>query len=112
MKARLLAFLHVLKRALSLVAVVLLLLVVGASAGAYLAVTGKSLPALRFVTAKVGQLIAGQRTEHLRGDIHLSPDDGRLTGTATLTVRNLQEARRRFYFLLNDGLHVGAAHMS
>jgi aminopeptidase N len=112
MKARLLAFLRILKRLLSVVAVVLVLLMLGVSVGAYLAVTGKSLPTLRFVTAKVGQLIAGQRTEHLRLDVHVSPANARLTGTATLTVRSLQEGRRRFYFLLNDGLRVTAAHVS
>src|SRR5262245_4285821 len=101
MMARLLAGLRYLNRLLSALAALLVVLIAGASGLAYLAASGKSLPVLRAVTARVGGLFAGQRTEQLTLAVRVQPADGRLTGTATLTVRSLEDGRQRFYFLLN-----------
>lgn len=94
------------KRILSAAAILLLLLIVGTSIAAYLAVSGRSLTLLRFGAARVGQLLAGQRTQQLTLDVQLHPAEARLDGTATLEVRSLDGPRQRFYFLLNDGLRV------
>src|SRR5262249_21155042 len=111
MMARLRALLGSLNRIFSVVAVLLLLLIVTASGAAYLAVSGKNLPLLRAVTARVDPLFAGQRTEQLTLTVRVDPSATRLTGTATLTVRSLEEGRRRFYFLLNDGLRLRAVRL-
>jgi hypothetical protein len=106
MNSRVHSVLGVLKRIISAAAVLLLLFIVGASIAAYLAVRGESLALLRFATARVGALVAGQRTHQLTLDVQLDPAQGRLTGTATLTLESLEDSRQHFYFLLNDGLHV------
>jgi hypothetical protein len=106
MDSRIHSLLRVLRRIISAAAVVLLLLIVGTSIAAYLAVSGESLALLRFATARVGALVAGQRTHQVTLDVQLDPVQGRLTGTATLTIESLEDSRQHFYFLLNDGLHV------
>lgn len=106
MNSRVSSVLRVLRRIISTLAVLLLLLIVGTSIAAYLAVTGQSLALLRFATARVGGLVAGQRTHQLTLDVQLDPAQGRLTGTATLALESLEDSRQHFYFLLNDGLHV------
>jgi hypothetical protein len=112
MNARLAAVMRFIRRLLALLAVALLVFVVAAGFAVYLTATGKSLPLLRAVTAKVGRLIAGQQTERLRLDIHVVPTDARLVGSATLTVRSTAAARQRFYFLLNSGLRIRNLHAS
>jgi len=97
---------RVIKQAVSLLALLLLLTLVGSSIAAYLTVTGRSPALLRLVTARVAQLLAGQHTEQLSLDVLLQPAGGRLVGKATMVVQSTDEARQRFYFLLNDGLHV------
>lgn len=106
MNSRVRGALRILKRVLSTLAIVLLLLVVGASIAAYLAVTGKSLPLLRLVVARIGTLVAGQRTHQLTLNVRLNPARGWLTGTARVAVESLADSRQHFYFLLNDGLHI------
>jgi len=106
MNPRLAAVMRLLKRLVSLLAVVVLFVVLAASVTAYLAVSGTSLPVLRALTARVGTLMAGQRTEQLTLDVRVRPRDGRIAGTATLTVRSLDDNRQRFYFLLNNGLRI------
>jgi len=86
----------------------LLALVVAAGCVGYLAASGKSLALLRAVTTRAGRLFAGQRTEQLALDVRVIPSDGRLAGHATLTMRSLEDGRRRFYFLLNDALALRA----
>ena len=106
MNSRALTLLRVLKRIVSALALLLLLCIIGTSIAAYLAVTGKSLALLRFAAARVGALVAGQRTHQLTVDVRLDPTQGRLTGTAAVTVESGDDSRQHFYFLLNDGLHV------
>src|SRR5689334_5484669 len=106
MNARLAGVLRFLKRVLSWLTGLSLAVVVAGCLLAYLAASGKSLPVLRALTTRVGQLMAGQRTEKLALQVRVMPREGRLAGTATLTVRSLDDKRQRFYFLLNDGLHL------
>ncbi|MFI5364011.1 MAG: M1 family aminopeptidase [Candidatus Binatia bacterium] len=94
------------QRVVSVLAAGVLVCLVALSCGAYLAVSGTSVPLLRMMAAKVGMLMTGQRTEHVTLDVRVRPDAGQLAGTATLTVRSLEDGRQRFYFLLNDGLHL------
>jgi Tol biopolymer transport system component len=97
---------RILKRILFVLTGLVVALVLSGTCALYLAVTGKSLPILRALTAYAGRLFAGQRTELLKLDLRVRPADGWLAGVATLTVRSLDEHRQRFYFLLNDGLHL------
>jgi aminopeptidase N len=106
MTSRIRGAVRVIKHVVSVLAVLLLLLIVGASIAAYLAVTGKSLTLIRFAAARVGQLVAGQRTQHLTLDVQVNPTAGQLMGRATLVVESLEDSRQRFYFLLNDGLRI------
>jgi hypothetical protein len=110
MTARLAAVTRLIRRLLAVLALALLAVVVAAGVAIYLTATGKSLPLLRAVTAKVGTLIAGQQTERLRLDLRVVPKDARLVGSATLTVRSTDVPRQRFYFLLNSGLRIRSLH--
>lgn len=112
MNARLLVATRIVKRVLSLLAGVLVVLALAASLAIYLAATGKSLPLLHIVTAGIGRLMSAQQTEQLTVDVRLVPAHGRLTATAMLTVRSLEEKRQRFYFLLNDGLRLRDVRVS
>jgi hypothetical protein len=106
MNAGLATALRILRRGLSLLTVLVVTTVVATAFAAYLAITGRSLPILRTIVAKLGTLVQGQRTEQMKLDVRVAPETGHLTGTATLTVRSLDGDRQRFYFLLNDGLRV------
>ena len=106
MNPRLASLLRIFRRGLSVVALLLLIGIVGMTCVAYLTATGRSMPLLRTVVARLGKLVEGQRTEQMTVDVRVIPESGRLRGSATLTVRSLDEGRRRFYFLLNDGLRV------
>lgn len=81
---------------------------VGLVLALYLAATGRSLPVLRAVVARVGQTIAGQQTTALALQLRLRPDAAALSGTAQLSVRADSPGRQRVYFLLNDGLRLDA----
>ncbi len=74
----------------------------------YLAASGRNLPLLRAAVGAVGRAVAGQRTEALRARLQLVPATRRLSGEATLTMRADGAERRRFFFLLNDGLQLRA----
>ncbi len=102
---------RVAKRILFLLTTLLVTAVLACSCALYLAASGKSLPVLRALTGYLGRLVAGQRTESLALDLRVVPETGRLAGTATLTVRSLDEHRQRFYFLLNQGLHLRQVHI-
>jgi len=106
MNTRLLGLMRLARRLLNLLAFATLVLILATSLGAYLALSGRSLPLLRDVTAGLGHLLAGQRTDNLKVAVQLFPTDGRIAGTATLTVHSLTENRSRFYFLFNNALHV------
>jgi len=106
MNPRLASVLRILRRGLAAPALLLLIGIVGMTCVAYLAATGRSMPLLRNVVARLGRLAEGQRTEQMTLDVRVTPENGRLGGTATLTVRSLDAGRQRFYFLLNDGLRV------
>ena len=106
MNARLSAVIRLFRRLTAVLAAILLLLALATSAAFYLAASGKSLPLLRALTARVGTFIAGQRTERLALNVSVMPRSARLSGTATLTVRNTAAPRQRFYFLLNGSLHI------
>src|SRR5512143_998244 len=112
MNARLASALRIVRRGLSFVAVLLLIAAVATTFAAYLTISGRSVPLLRRVVAKLGTLVQGQRTEHLTVDVRVRPETARVTGTATLTVHSLDEGRQRFYFLLNDGLRVGSVRVA
>ncbi len=99
-------------RILSWLAAVVLVLIVALAVTLYLAVWAQNITLLRTMTAQLGRLTAGQRVEQLTLDVRVLPDQGRLSGAATLTVRSLEEGRRHFYFLLNDRLHVRYARIS
>jgi hypothetical protein len=112
MNTRLASILRLLKRTLSVIALLVFISVVGIAFVAYLTATGRSLPMLRGVVARLGTLAQGQRTEQLTLDVRVTPETGRLTGAATLTVRSLEEGRQRFYFLLNDGLRIRSVRIA
>jgi hypothetical protein len=79
---------------------------VAAVLGLYLATTGRSVPLLKAIAGRVGQLLSGQRTESLDLQVRIRPGVGELTATARLDVRSDVPDRRNFYFFLNDGLDV------
>ncbi len=106
MHPRVRRLLRLLKRLVSLIAVLVLLAIIAASIAGYLALTGKSLPLLRLAAVKVGELTAGQRVQQVTVDVRIDPFVRRLDGVATLKVQSTEAPRQRFYFLLNDGLHV------
>ena len=111
MNPKLFAAIRFAKRLLSLLAVLLVAGVLAIACALHLALTGKSLPLLRTFTAQVGTVFAGQRTEALTVNVGVTPGQGRLAGTATLAVRSLEAERRRFYFLLNAGLHLRQVYL-
>ena len=74
--------------------------------GLSLAASGQSLPLLRALAGRVGQLMTGQRTEQLDLQVRVQPAARQLSGTARLQVRAKQADRRRLYFILNDGLRI------
>ena len=98
-------------RFFALVGVLIFLVVLAVGTAAYLTVTGKSLPAVKFTAERAGNLLAGQKTDHLQLDVNVRPDEGWLSGRATLTVRSTQAGRRRLYFLLNNGLRLRSARV-
>ena len=106
------SLLRILRRGLSVVALLVVIAFVATAFAAYLAGTGRSLPILRGVVAKLGTLVQGQRTEQMTLAVRVAPESGRVTGTATLTVRSLDDGRQRFYFLLNDGLRVRSVRVA
>ena len=106
MNPQLAGALRILRRGLFLLSVLVLIALLATAFAAYLAATGRSLPLLRNVVAKLGVLVQSQRTDQMTLDVRVMPDSRRLAGTATLTVRSLADGRQRFYFLLNDGLRL------
>jgi hypothetical protein len=83
--------------------------VVAVALALYLAAAGRNLPVLRSVVGALGRTIAGQQTTAMSLAVRLQPDEGRLSGTARLTVRAAAAGRQRLYFLLNGGLCAQAA---
>ncbi len=106
MSSRLASALCIVRRGLSLASVLILIAFLAAAFAGYLAATGRSVPLLRTVVARLGVFVQGQRTEQMTLDVRVMPENGRVAGTATLTVRSVDDGRQRFYFLLNDGLRV------
>ena len=100
------AALRIINRVAGLVAGLLVLVIVAAATQWYLAAVRTDPATLRTLAGAVATLLAGQRTERMSLDIRLAPDEQQLDGVATLTVRSLTAGRRRFYFLLNDGLRL------
>ncbi|MBI4516633.1 MAG: hypothetical protein HY699_12550 [Deltaproteobacteria bacterium] len=100
---------RIIRRLLAVAAVSLALAIAAVATMAYLTVSGHSLQALRAATAQLGKLAAGQRTEALVLTAAVYPEQRRLEGHAHLTMRSLQDQRRRFYFLLNSGLTIRRA---
>jgi hypothetical protein len=111
MNQRLARILSVLQRLLGLLAILLVALSVAAAFFLQQALQAGDLDVLRRLTALVGTLMSGQRTEHVVLTIRVAPEEQRLVGRARLTVRSLREGRRRFYFLLNEGLRVRAVRI-
>ncbi len=72
----------------------------------YLAVAGTNLQFLHAVVRTLGEPFAAQRTEHIDVSAQVFPDSHRLSATATLTLRSMEERRRRFFFLLNPLLQL------
>ncbi len=93
----------------SLVALSFFVIGVAAVAGAlamYLATSGHSAPMLRAVAGRLGQVVAGQRTEQIELQVRIRPVAQELTGVARLDVRAETDGRQRVYFLLNRGLRI------
>ena len=89
---------------LSLAAFLLTILVIGIGAGLYTAATGHGVGLLRQAATVAGDVLSGQHTDHIALDLAAFPIESRLGGTAHVTVRSTDGARRSFYFLLNPGL--------
>jgi hypothetical protein len=100
------------QRVLSVAALVLLVAVVALGTAAYLTASGSDLRLLKLASARLGVLFAGQRTDALRIDAELDPDTSRLSARARLTMRSVEDQRRRLYFLLNDGLTLRRAQVA
>src|SRR5262245_61661595 len=112
MNTRLLGVTRLLRRLFNLFAFVALLLILALSLAFYLVASGRNLALLRHVTPGLGHLIAGQRTDNLKVAVQLFPAEGRVSASATLTVRSLTEERSRFYFLFNNSLHIRELRVS
>jgi hypothetical protein len=97
---------RILLACISFLAATAMTLVVATALLTYLLVSGPHLSALRALVEQLGVVFAGQQTEHIALDLRLFPEEGRLAGDATLTLRSDEDGRRFFYFLLDDGLHV------
>lgn len=91
---------------LNLVTVLLVTTIVTLALALYLAVAQQNLPLLRALTGYLGRVMQGQQVQRITLDVALAPDARRLSATATLEVRNIEEGRNRLYALLNDGLRV------
>ena len=101
-----LAAVRIIGRLAALVAGLLVLVIVVLATQCYLATTRTDPATLRAFAGPVGTVLGGQRTERMSLDVRLAPDERQLDVVATLTVRSLTAGRQRFYFLLNDGLHL------
>lgn len=104
------ALLRLIRGLLAFVVTVLVLVIVGISALAYLTVSGQDLTALRAVASGTGRLLAGQRTESLTLNVTAVPEQRSFTGAADLVMRSDEDSRQRFYFLLNEGMQVRRVH--
>lgn len=100
------ALLRVARGLLGFIILASITLMIGAGAFLYLSVTGQDLTALRTVVRGAGQLFAGQRTDSMILRVSAIPEKASFAGSASLTVRSLVAERRRFFFLLNEGLVV------
>lgn len=100
------ALLRLARGLLTTVIILLVLAFIGAGALAYLSISGQDITALRGLARGAGKLLAGQRTESMTLAVRAVPEQSSLGGSVRLTMRSLEAGRRRFYFLLNDGLQV------
>lgn len=112
MHARLALLARITRWVLSLCAFALLAATVALACAAYLAATGQDLTLLKRTATVLGTLASGQQTERMQLDVRVVPDTGNLSGVATVTLRTRDEGRRRFYFLLNDGLRIDSVTAS
>ncbi|MCK6557004.1 hypothetical protein L6Q96_20875 [Candidatus Binatia bacterium] len=106
MHARLALLSRIAEWLLRLCAVALLVATVAGAFAVYMTATGQNLGLLRRAAALIGTLAAGQHTERMELDVRVVPGAGTLSGTAGLAVRVREDGRRRFYFLLNEGLGI------
>jgi hypothetical protein len=83
-----------------------LLVVLAASLGVYLTMTGTSRPLVDLCARTVGSLLVGQRTEAVRTEIDIRPDEHWLAARTALRVRSATAGRQHLFFLLNPGLHL------
>ncbi len=103
---------RIVRRIFAIGAWVLLLAVAVLGLLAHLTASGHSVSLLRGASAQLGRLMAGQRTEELAIRAAVFPATHRLQADARLKLRSLQDQRRRFYFLLNDGLAIRRASVA
>jgi hypothetical protein len=100
------ASLRFVRGALALIASILVLSIIGVSALAYLTLTGLDLTALRLAADGLGRVLSGQRTASMALTITAVPERDSFVGAADMVLRALEEGRGRFFFLLNEGMHV------
>lgn len=91
---------------LNLLTVLLVTTIVTLALALYLAFAQQNLPLLRALTGYIGRVMQGQQVQRLTLDVDLAPSARRLSVTATLEVRNIEEGRGRVYVLLNEGLRI------
>jgi hypothetical protein len=94
---------------LNLITALLVTAAVAVALALYLAFAHHNVRLLRAFVGYVGRVVQGQRVERLDLDARLEPSLLRLSATATLEVRGLENGRRRLYALLNEGLRVERA---
>ncbi len=78
----------------------------------YLAAAGSNPRFLHAVVRTLGEPFSAQRTEHIDVSAQLFPDSHRLSATTTLTLRSLEEQRRRFFFLFNPLLRLHSVRLA
>jgi hypothetical protein len=107
----LVALLRLASGLLTFVILALVALMIGAGALLYLSASGRDLTGLRAAVRGAGRLFAGQHTDRLTLTVSAIPQKGSFSGTASLGLRSLEEGRRRFFFLLNEGLRIRSVRL-
>ncbi|UCD58989.1 MAG: hypothetical protein JSV16_07760, partial [Candidatus Hydrogenedentota bacterium] len=69
-------------------------------------VEGHAVESLKWSASQVNKLFKTQALKHLELDVRLSPQRHLIDAHAAVTVASKEEGKRRFFFLLNDGLKI------
>jgi hypothetical protein len=100
------ALTRLLRGLLAAIITVLVLSLLAAGALLYLSATGRDLTAVRTLARGTGRLLSGQRTDSMILHVRAIPEQGRFSASAELEIHSLEAGRRRFFFLLNEGLEL------